>query len=316
MKKAEVTYKTGKHEKKNEYVKKDEYSVEEELGRNVLQTFQRNRIRLRLLQEQEKMLQETRCLYAQKLKERQKIDVPRNTDSMERRIVDSIFVRDEIKHLKEDVKKDEDMICIVINALPEKNTQCIRKLLKESELEDQDESESMETGDTVLCFITGNDFRSSAGQKKEFAKNLKRELIQFWNTYELFAVHKTPILEAKLIQIWKDYYDEMVARKEMSRKQEEELLYERFHLEVREMNRKMHLLKLIPELQSRVSYGLMGESIGYELSFIPKLNQKKLTSLIRRENACVTIKQAVKLRKLDVKEWSDEDRITEILTLM
>ena len=92
-----------------------------------------------------------------------------------------------------------------------------------------------------------------------------------------------------------------------------EALREKVELSTRQIQKRLRLLQLIPELQTELSSGHICLTAAYHLSFLREVYQHQLAEIILRERIQISIYQAKRLRKLTFSEWFHREEVMKIL---
>ena len=136
----------------------------------------------------------------------------------------------------------------------------------------------------------------------------------FWILWQQHCGHMDPILRAKRYRMWKRYYQGLKASGRISAEAMKEGIKQQVNVSQRQMDRMIHLLKLIPELQLWVVRGQICLEAAYQLSFLAENFQHQLVEIRGKTGGILGIDQARALRGLAFSDWFHQSKVIGILS--
>ena len=121
------------------------------------------------------------------------------------------------------------------------------------------------------------------------------------------------ILEAKEYRMWLAYFRTSIAPEETDSEMEERFLKEKTGLTQRQGQRRLRLLLLTEDWQSRLRTGRISLGTAYEMSFLEEDLQEQLSAISDYLHLQPEQFQVHKLRALSRREWFRQEAVIQIL---
>lgn len=264
-------------------------TIDAELGYQVLWNLLNHR---KTLREAKESLREFNALHFDQTNPRtslarDKVQTSPEYGRMEKDAVSRLMVQEEMTRLRDNLSEERKKLKEAIANLPESLARDLRLLIASTPDRDR----------------LPNPAERKAGKLYE----------ALWNACETVEGRENPITQAKQCRMWKRYYDERLAQKKMTQAEANHGFMQRTGVSMRTGMRKIRLLRLIPELQSRLVLGILGETIGYELSFLRPIYQERLCEIMRHHYNSPTQKEAHALRKFTFEDWFHSTKVEDML---
>ena len=272
------------------------YAQDAELGRNVLQSYLNLKAQLEERKSRlEEMKNESGATLATR-KEKEKVNESLHHDQMERKAINILILEEEIESME--VKKNQygNGIQEALKRMPELSA----KLLYYYYVEENSWSQCAE----IIGYSehTGN-FR--------VLKNHAFE--DFWNAYQINMGHDNAINRAKECRMWREFFERKRVAGEITTSQANKLLESKMKVSLRQVQRMIKLLSLIPEFQHKLTAGQICESAAYHVAFLSEPCQHQLADILMRTGICLSVQQSQELKRLSLSEWIHMEKVMEIL---
>lgn len=264
-----------------------------ELGKGVLETL----LQLKESVEEGRMrLQEREGQSAALSLERERVMESPRYDGMERHTLEVMIQEEELQSLQRSFEIYKEQIQCALSHMPDLSARLLRQYYLE--------------GSSWPRCAEYMGFSDVAGN---FRRARNQAFADFWITYQIASGQDGVILRAKECRMWKRYYENQRREGAITVQQEKEGIVEKTGVSLRQLQRRIRLLMLIPELQRKVNLGQICEGAAYHLSFLTESCQHQLIELMNRKRVCVGIWEAKQLRKLTLSDWVHQERVEEIL---
>lgn len=272
------------------------FSQDRELGKGVLQGYLN--LKNQLAEEKEKLL---RARVKQSGPPTQTAEYERVSESAryhaaEQETIRILIQEDQVEGLEQRLERYDERIRGAIEQMPDISGRLIEGYyLKEMSW--------AQCAEYVGCSENGGYFH----------KLKTRAYEDFWNTYRKQTGHTGFLNQAKECRMWKIHYAGLHKEGKLTEGEAREALREKVELSTRQIQKRLRLLQLIPELQTELSSGHICLTAAYHLSFLREDYQHQLAEIILRERIQISIYQAKRLRKLTFSEWFHREEVMKIL---
>ena len=272
------------------------FAQDAELGKTVLQSY----IQLKEQLEERKMhleelKNESGATLATKSK-KEKVRESLSHDQMERKVINMMILEEDIETMEEKINQYSNAIREALRRIPELSAKLLRYYY----------IEGMSWGKCAEAIgygeHTGN-FR--------VLKNHAFE--EFWNVYQMNQGYDNAINRAKECRMWKEYFERQKVEGKITTRQANKLVEEKMKLSLRQVQRLLKLLSLIPEFQHRLIIGQISESAAYHIAFLSDPCQHQLADILSRTGISISVYQAQALKKLTTSDWIHMEKVLDIL---
>ena len=272
------------------------YSQDRELGKGVLQGYLH--LKYQLEEERRKLLQAQNKQASPPVLhlEYERVAESARYRASEQEIIDVLVLEDQVESLQSRLDQYDSRVRDTVAQMPDVSGRLIEGYyLRQMNWE--------KCADCIGCSESGGYFH----------KLKTRAYEDFWNTYQKLMGHTGFLNQAKECRMWKIHYARLCKAGKMTEEEARMALRNKMHLSIRQIQKLLRLLKLIPELQRELSTGHICLTAAYHLSFLREDYQHQLVEMIRREGIQISIYQAKQLRKLTFSEWFHRDPVMKIL---